>query len=101
MTEEEQEPLPDNAPPQGATDAVLKASDPVPVDSQPVQGIDFNKHADSPITVAGMVAGMATMGFQASAVAEAARVVDEMVGELKIFLRPEYCFAIKPKHYIR
>ena len=61
--------------------AVLKPSDPVPEDARTVKGVEFDDHRDAPITVEEMVAGMASMGFQASAVADAVRVVDDMVGE--------------------
>jgi hypothetical protein len=53
------------SPPSNATDAVLKPSEPVPEGSREVQGIDFNDYAD--------------MGFQATAVGEAVRIVNDMV----------------------
>lgn len=67
------------AAPTGATDAVLKQSDPVPEDSVPVSGLDFDKYAKKDITVADMVANMTNMGFQASSVGQAAKVIDGMV----------------------
>lgn len=67
------------AAPSGVTDAVLKQSDPVPQDAVPVTGLDFNDHAEKDITVAEMVANMTTMGFQASSVGQAAKVIDGMV----------------------
>ncbi|GAB7347870.1 hypothetical protein MBLNU459_g5398t1 [Dothideomycetes sp. NU459] len=66
------------AAPSGATDAVLKPSDPVPEDAVPVSGLDFDKHVDKDITVAEMVANMTNMGFQASSVGQAAKVIDGM-----------------------
>jgi deoxyhypusine synthase len=67
--------------PSTATDAVLKPSQPVPKDSRVVHGVEFNKYSerDGGIKVEELVGGMAGMGFQASAVAEAARIVEEMV----------------------
>jgi deoxyhypusine synthase len=62
-----------------ATAAVLKPSAPVPADSKQVDGIDFNKYADRDITVAEMVAGMTGMGFQATAVGQAVRIINDMV----------------------
>lgn len=67
------------AAPTGATDAVLKQSDPVPEDSVPVSGLDFDKYAKKDITVADMVANMTNMGFQASSVGQAAKVIEGMV----------------------
>ena len=61
-----------------ATDAVLKPSDPVPAGARKVSGIDFDRHTTQPITVEQLVAGMADMGFQASAVGEAVRIIDDM-----------------------
>lgn len=70
-----------SSPPSTTQAAVLKSSDPVPKGAQAVHGIDFNNYRDAPITVEEMVAGLSNMGFQASAVADAVRVVDDMVGE--------------------
>ncbi|KAL2371290.1 Deoxyhypusine synthase [Blastomyces gilchristii] len=64
--------------PPSVTDAVFVASQPVPEGSKPVGGIDFNKHAGRDITVAELVDGMASMGFQASAVGDAAQIINEM-----------------------
>lgn len=68
-----------NAAPSGATDAVLKPSDPVPEGAMPVKGLDFNNFKDRDITVAELVENMAQMGFQASSIGQAARIVDGMV----------------------
>ena len=66
--------------PTAAANAVLKASNPVPKGTREVRGIDFDDYAGRNITVEEMVAGMAGMGFQASAVSEAVRIIDDMVG---------------------
>ncbi|KAL1304455.1 hypothetical protein AAFC00_003451 [Neodothiora populina] len=66
------------AAPSGATDAVLKPSDPVPEDAVPVVGLDFDKYREEDITAAEMVASMARMGFQASSVGQAAKIIDGM-----------------------
>ena len=65
--------------PAEATTAVLKPSDPVAEGAQKVSGINFDDHAHRDITVSELVAGMANMGFQASAVAEAVRIINDMV----------------------
>lgn len=62
-----------------AQDAVFKKSEEVPEGSKEVQGIDFNHYADRDITVAELINGMTTMGFQATAVGEAVRIINEMV----------------------
>lgn len=67
------------AAPSGATDAVLKPSDPVPDNAIPVQGLDFDKFKDRNITVAELVEGMTNMGFQASSIGQAVEVVHGMV----------------------
>ena len=68
-----------NKTPTGAVDAVFKPSDAVPGGTPQVRGIDFDAFRDRDITVKDMVAGMASMGFQASAVADAVRIINDMV----------------------
>lgn len=68
--------------PTGATDAVLKPSDPVPQDAIPVDGIDFDQFKDRNISAAELVDGMINMGFQASHLGQAVKIVDGMVGSL-------------------
>ncbi|KAL6234911.1 hypothetical protein BDW75DRAFT_240722 [Aspergillus navahoensis] len=70
--------LQDNAPPSSATNAVLVASEPVPEGTHKVCGVDFEKYQGRDITVAEMVDNMKHMGFQSSAVADAARIINEM-----------------------
>lgn len=67
------------AAPSGATDAVLKPSEPVPADAKEVRGIDFNQYAHRSITVEELIAGYSTMGFQATSVGEAVRIINDMV----------------------
>lgn len=43
-----------------------------------VSGIDFDKYAGTDISVADLVANMTTMGFQATAIAQAAQMINEM-----------------------
>lgn len=61
-----------------STDAVLKPSAPVPTGVHEVSGVEFNDYADRDITVAELVSNMANMGFQASAVADAVRIINDM-----------------------
>jgi deoxyhypusine synthase len=67
------------AAPSGAQDAVLKPSDPVPDGAVPVVGLDFDKFANRNMTVAEMVEAMTNMGFQATAVGQAAQIINGMV----------------------
>jgi hypothetical protein len=74
------EPLPDaNSAPDGAKGAVFVNSDPVPEGALPVRGLDFNLHSDADISVIDLVDGMSRMGFQASAIGDAVRIINEMV----------------------
>ncbi len=63
-----------------ATNAILKPSDPIADGTRQVKGLEFDDFRERDITVKEMVAGMATMGFQASAVADAVRIINDMVG---------------------
>ena len=53
----------------------------MPAGIPPVSGIEWNDFADHDITVAEMVARMKNTGFQATAVAEATEIIDEMVSD--------------------
>ncbi|KAK8086696.1 hypothetical protein PG994_001670 [Apiospora phragmitis] len=70
----------DNKPPSGATAAVLVPSDELPKDAQKVQEIDFNTllAQGRPITVDDLMTSMPFMGFQASAMGEAVRIINGM-----------------------
>ncbi|KAM0805304.1 Deoxyhypusine synthase [Usnea florida] len=61
-----------------STDAVLRPSAPVPTNVQQVSGVDFNDYPDRDITVVELVSNMTNMGFQASAVADAVRIINDM-----------------------
>lgn len=63
----------------GALESVLKPSDPVPQAAVPVSGLEFDDFAGRDVTVAELVNGMTNMGFQASGIGEAVRIVDGMV----------------------
>ena len=67
------------AAPSKATDAVLKPSEFSAADATEVTGIDFNRYVDRNITVAALVDNMSTMGFQATSVGEAVKLVNKMV----------------------
>ncbi|KAI9807620.1 MAG: Deoxyhypusine synthase [Sarcosagium campestre] len=67
-----------DAPP-GATSAVLKASEAMPSSAQQIHGVDFDHHhPHSNITVAELVSNMGAMGFQASAISDAVRIINDM-----------------------
>lgn len=68
------------APPSAATEAVLVKSVDMPEDAQKVEELDFNKLKGRPITVDDLYHGMKNMGFQASSMCEAIRIINEMVG---------------------
>ncbi|KAF2736982.1 DS-domain-containing protein [Polyplosphaeria fusca] len=66
------------AAPAVATNAVLTPSETVPEGSREVRGIDFDNYAHRSITVDELISGMADMGFQATAVGEAVRIINDM-----------------------
>lgn len=70
--------------PDEAKAAVFVSSDPVAEGVRPVRGIDFNLHKDGNISVVDLVEGMSNMGFQASAVGDAVRIINEMVRRLPL-----------------
>ncbi|KAM3545151.1 Deoxyhypusine synthase [Beauveria bassiana] len=63
--------------PSGAKDAVLVKSEDMPADAQKVEELDFNK-LNRPVTAHDLFMGMRHMGFQASAMSEAIRIINEM-----------------------
>ncbi|PSS14798.1 hypothetical protein M430DRAFT_104662 [Amorphotheca resinae ATCC 22711] len=66
------------APPSSVTAAVLVQSNGMPEGSQKVEELDFNKFHGRAITVDDLIGGMNNMGFQASSVGEAVRIINEM-----------------------
>lgn len=71
-------------------DAVLKASAPVPKGVTEVKGIDFDDYDGRDVTVVELVREMANTGFQATAVAEAVQIINDMVSFQKIFCHASY-----------
>lgn len=67
-----------DAPPSAATEAVLVKSEEMPADAQKVEELDFNKFK-GPITAENLFEGMRHMGFQASSMCEAVRIINDMV----------------------
>lgn len=67
-----------NQPPAAATDAVLVKSVQMPQDAQRVEELDFNKFKGRPITAEDLLEGMKHMGFQATSIGEAVRIINEM-----------------------
>lgn len=70
---------PSGAPPSTVTDAVLVPSNEMPEGSQKVEELDFNSFEGRPITVDDLMSGMNNMGFQASSIGEAVRIINNMV----------------------
>ncbi|KAI0017729.1 Deoxyhypusine synthase [Xylariomycetidae sp. FL0641] len=70
----------EDKPPLEATNAVLVPSDEIPKDAQKVEEIDFNAFKGRPITVDDIMQGMSHMGFQASSMGEAVRIINAMRG---------------------
>lgn len=64
--------------PSEAKNAVLVKSEEMPEGSQAVEELDFNK-LKGPITAEDLFLGMRHMGFQASSMAEAIRIINDMV----------------------
>ncbi|KAH8906863.1 Deoxyhypusine synthase [Coniochaeta sp. PMI_546] len=67
-----------NQPPAAATDAVLVKSVEMPKGAQKVEELDFNKFKGRPITAQDLYEGMKHMGFQATSIGEAIRIINEM-----------------------
>lgn len=65
--------------PSSVADAVLVPSNEMPVNAQKVEELDFNKFAGRPITVDDLLSGMKHMGFQASSIGDAVRIINDMV----------------------
>lgn len=65
--------------PNTATEAVLKPSESMPKGSKQVEGIDFDQYREKKMTVEELVAGMTNMGFQATSIGDAVRIINEMV----------------------
>lgn len=72
---------PSNQPPSAATDAVLVVSEEMPEDAQKVQELDFDD-IDGDITAEDLCRGMRYMGFQATSLTGAIRIINDMVGFL-------------------
>lgn len=64
--------------PSGAKDAVLVKSEEMPEGSQKVEELDFNKFKGRPITADDLLQGMRNMGFQASSMCDAVRIINDM-----------------------
>ncbi|KAK3344203.1 Deoxyhypusine synthase [Lasiosphaeria hispida] len=65
-------------PPSAATAAVLVKSVEMPEGSQKVEELDFNKFKGRPVTVDDLYQGMKHMGFQASSMCDAIRIINDM-----------------------
>ena len=70
---------------QSAAAAVLVKSEDMPADAQKVEELDFNQFKDKPITVEDLIGGMTNMGFQASSIGEAVKIINDMVCHVDMF----------------
>lgn len=77
--------------PASVTQAVLVASEPVPEGVRQVRGVDFHRTQGRDITVAELVDHMGSMGFQASAIGDAVRIINDMVSD-RLFLFVSFFF---------
>ena len=68
------------AAPAGAKDAVLVKSGSMPDDAQRVEDFDFNSFTGT-LSAEDLLVGMRHMGFQASSIGEAVRIINDMVSE--------------------
>jgi len=78
-----------NQPPAAATEAVLVVSEEMPEDAQKVQELDFDDIAGE-ITAEDLCRGMRFMGFQASSLTDAIRIINDMVGPPYILIISVY-----------
>jgi deoxyhypusine synthase len=67
-----------HAAPAVATDAVLMPSDSMPKEARRVKGVEFDDYRDRKMTVEELIDGMSGMGFQATSVGDAVRIINEM-----------------------
>ena len=67
------------AAPAVSTEAVLKKSVEMPLDAQKVEDLNFDDFTGRSVTVEDLIRSTAHMGFQASSIAEAVRIINEMV----------------------
>jgi deoxyhypusine synthase len=67
--------------PSSVTNAVLLKSNAMPESSQTGEELDFNKltKTGQPITVDQLMGNISNIGFQASAIGEAVRIINDMV----------------------
>jgi deoxyhypusine synthase len=65
--------------PSVSTAAVLKQSINMPQDAQKVEELNFNEFVGRSITVEDLINGTQNMGFQATSIGEAVRIINEMV----------------------
>jgi deoxyhypusine synthase len=72
--------------PETAAAAVLMKSENMPAGSQKVEELDFNAFAGSKVTVEDLIEGMTNMGFQASSVGEAVKIINSMVSTSALIL---------------
>jgi deoxyhypusine synthase len=70
--------------PSSVTDAVFVKSNAMPAGAQTVEELDFNKFAGRQITVDDLIGGMDNMGFQASSIGQAVKIINDMVWDFLV-----------------
>lgn len=68
--------------PSSAAAAVMVKSEEMPAGSQKVEELDFNAFAGRQVTVEDLIGGMNNMGFQASAVGDAVKIINDMASHM-------------------
>jgi deoxyhypusine synthase len=79
--------------PSVSTAAVLKQSIEMPAGAQKVEELNFDNFAGHSITVEDLISGTSNMGFQASSIGEAVRIINEMVWSLPQHYTFPACFT--------
>lgn len=79
-----------DAPPASATEAVLVVSEEVPEGIQKVEELDFDE-IKGDVTAEDLLRGMRYMGFQASSLSDAIRIINDMVNHY-----PGLSSAVRP-----
>jgi deoxyhypusine synthase len=85
-----------HAAPSVSTAAVLKQSIEMPLGAQKVEELNFDDFAGRSITVEDLISGTSNMGFQASSIGEAVRIINEMVCRLPQSRTPLLCLLYLP-----
>lgn len=84
--------------PSSVTDAVLVKSNEMAAGSQKVEELDFNKFAGRQITADDLIGGMNNMGFQASSIGQAVKIINDMVSTILFSLSIPHANFVCSEH---